>query len=150
MSKSYQGGCLCGGVRYEYAGEFSEFIYCHCRDCRKASGSAFNANASINISGFRLLQGADLLKSYEASPGKRRAFCVVCGSPIYSSKDREPAALGLRMGTLDTPPDVRPQAHQFVASKAAWNLIQDALPQFPTRMAKAEAMSDSKAENACS
>jgi len=150
MSKLYRGGCLCGGVRYEYTGEFSQFLYCHCQDCRKASGSAFNANADIDISGFRLLQGADLLKTYEASPGKQRVFCATCGSPLYSRKDWQPTTLGLRMGTLETPVEVQPQAHQFVASKAAWDSIHDVLPQYPARISNGTAATDRKAETACS
>jgi hypothetical protein len=34
-------------------------------------------------------------------------------------------------GALDTDPGVRPFAHIFVASKAPWFEITDAIPQFP-------------------
>ena len=43
----YQGSCLCGDVRYRVDGELSEFGYCHCRSCRKASGSAYGANIGV-------------------------------------------------------------------------------------------------------
>ena len=33
------------------------------------------------------------------------------------------------MGALDDDPGIRPQAHIFVASKAPWDTIEDALPQ---------------------
>jgi hypothetical protein len=134
VSKWYVGGCLCGGVRYEYSGVFTDFIYCHCQDCRKASGSAFNANAAVDRSGFRLLQGTELLRTYSASLGKQRVFCGTCGSPLYSCKDWEPDTLGLRMGTLDTALETGPKAHQFVASRARWYRISDELPQYPQRI----------------
>jgi hypothetical protein len=34
-----KGSCLCGGVRYEVEGPFEIMAYCHCVQCRKASGS---------------------------------------------------------------------------------------------------------------
>ena len=39
------GGCMCGVVRYECSAEPIVTANCHCRDCQRASGSAF-------ISGF--------------------------------------------------------------------------------------------------
>ncbi|RYD89156.1 MAG: aldehyde-activating protein, partial [Sphingomonadales bacterium] len=35
----FTGGCLCGAVRYEAAGEPIVSGHCYCSDCRKASGS---------------------------------------------------------------------------------------------------------------
>jgi len=37
------GGCLCGAIRYEYDGEPGPANYCHCADCRRCTGSAFEA-----------------------------------------------------------------------------------------------------------
>src|SRR3569832_641460 len=39
------GSCLCGGVRFHVAGEPIRVGLCHCKDCRKTSGSAFHAYA---------------------------------------------------------------------------------------------------------
>ncbi len=133
MTGTYRGSCLCGGVRYEYSGDFGQFIYCHCSNCRKAQGSAFGSNAPIDAAGFKLLQGEALLKAYESSPGKQRLFCGVCGSPIYSRAEAKPGVLRLRMGTLDTPIGHKPQAHIFTGSKAEWHDILDGLPQYAER-----------------
>ena len=35
------GGCMCGACRYEAAGDMLWAAYCHCRDCQRATGSAF-------------------------------------------------------------------------------------------------------------
>lgn len=133
MSQVHRGSCLCGGVRYEYEGEFKVFVYCHCSQCRKAQGSAFGSNAPVEAAKFRLLQGRDLLKAYESSPGKERVFCGVCGSPLYSRLRGKPELLRLRMGSLDTPPGFKPQAHIFAADKAVWHDITDDLPQHAQR-----------------
>ena len=133
MSTVHRGSCLCGGVRYEYSGEFGQFVYCHCSKCRKAQGSAFASNAPVEEAKFHLLQGSELLKAYASSPGKQRVFCGNCGSPIYSRADALPGVLRLRLGTLDTPVGKKPQAHIFAASRAEWYDILDGLPQHAER-----------------
>jgi len=127
----HNGSCLCGGIAYELSSELGDFGYCHCKSCRKASGSAHGANAPIERAHFHLLRGAELLKEFESSPGKRRAFCGNCGSPIYAYLDASRDVLRIRLGSLDTPFDKRPRAHTFVSDKASWEPLEDGLPQFP-------------------
>ena len=95
------------------------------------SGSAHGANAPVDRSRFRLLSGGDTLREFESSPGKRRAFCSRCGSPIYAYLDNTRDVLRVRLGSLDTPFAKQPQAHTFVSDKALWEPIDDRLPQFP-------------------
>ena len=125
------GGCLCGAVRYEYYAEITEVIACHCLECRKAQGTPFVTNAPIDTAQFKLLSGADALKSYQSSVGKHRVFCGVCGSPLYSRLDSLPNVLRLRIGTLETPlPRNGVDYHIFVGDKAGWWPINDAAPQY--------------------
>lgn len=130
MSKVHKGGCMCGAIRYEYRGDFGPIVYCHCSVCRKAQGTAFGTNAPMKAEDFTLLSGTDALKGYESSPGKQRMFCGNCGSPIFSKNAALPGIYRLRIGTLDTPLDVRPAAHIYASSKADWFEILDGLPQY--------------------
>jgi hypothetical protein len=127
----HQGSCLCGGVRYELDFEPLAIARCHCRLCRKASGSAFVAVAVVPIDALRIVAGEALLKPYESSPGKRRLFCANCGSPIYSEADARPGLLRLRIGLLDTPLATRSGWHAMTAHKAEWDEIGDGLPHYP-------------------
>src|ERR1700722_77224 len=129
-STVYKGSCLCGSINYELSDELGEFGYCHCTSCRKASGTAHAANAPISRSHFHLHSGGDTLREYESSPGKFRAFCGRCGSPIYAYLSATPNMLRIRLGSLDTPFTKQPKAHTFVSDKAAWEPITDGLPQF--------------------
>ena len=43
MAATRTGGCLCGAVRYESAGEPVFSLHCHCRDCQRSSGTAYIA-----------------------------------------------------------------------------------------------------------
>jgi len=127
----HQGSCLCQRIKYEIDGELGDFGYCHCTSCRKASGAPHGANSPVDRARFRLVQGADSLREYESSPGKLRAFCGHCGSPIYAYLTASRDVVRLRLGSLDTPFDKQPKAHTFVSDKAPWEPIDDGLPQFP-------------------
>lgn len=127
----YLGSCLCGSIRYNITAELGDFGYCHCRSCRKASGSAHAANAPVDRADFHLLSGQETLREYESSPGKFRTFCSICGSPIFAYLSASPEVLRLRLGSLDTPFTKQPKAHTFVLDKAPWELLSGELPQFP-------------------
>ena len=126
----YKGSCLCGTITYRIEGDLSDFGYCHCTSCRKASGSAHGANAGIDRTNFELSDPSRALREYESSRGKFRAFCSNCGSPIYAYLKKTPESIRVRLGTLDTPFTKQAQAHTFVADKAPWEVINDDLPQF--------------------
>lgn len=126
-----RGSCQCGGVRYEISGRLTEARNCHCSMCRKLHGTAFRSRATVHTADFAWKHGAELVTYFESSPGTRRGFCRICGSPIHSKFDNRPDVYGLPLGTLDNDPGVRPQMHIHVASKASWFAITDDLPQWP-------------------
>ena len=125
------GRCLCSGVRFEITGELGPVIQCHCSMCRRASGTAFATNAPVHADAFRIVQGQQLITEYESSPGRRRAFCSRCGSPLYSRMLDRPEIRRVRLGTLEEDPGARPVAHTWVSAKAAWDtLCDDGLERF--------------------
>ena len=126
----HAGSCLCGKIQYTIDSELSDFGYCHCQSCRKASGSAHAANAGIERKDLTLLDPEKVLREYESSPGKYRAFCSNCGSPIYAYLEETLELIRIRLGTLDTPFAKNAKAHTFVGDKAEWETIYGDLPQF--------------------
>lgn len=124
------GSCLCGAVHIRVDGKLGAAVHCHCSQCRRASGSAFATNADVRAR-YLTLEGREAIREYESSPGKFRAFCFRCGSPVYSRRTSDPDTYRLRLGTLDGDPGRRPAAHGFVGSKAAWfELPDDGLPRY--------------------
>jgi len=124
------GSCLCGSVSFRIEGKVGPVGYCHCSQCRKATGTAFAANADVQRSAITFVSGQDGVREYESSPGKFRAFCTRCGSPVYGRQTSQPDVLRVRLGTLDQDPDRRALVHVWVGSKAPWYEITDQLPQF--------------------
>ncbi len=123
-----RGSCLCGGVRFE-AAKVPLIVLCHCSMCRKANGAAFDAGAVVPSENFKLVNGADLVESYQSSPDTRRAFCRVCGSRV-PSQTADGRFYFTPAGLFDDDPGVKPALHMFVGSKAPWWDINDSLPQF--------------------
>jgi hypothetical protein len=130
-TEALTGRCLCGGVRFRITGRIGPVVYCHCSMCRRANGTAFATNANVRRGGIAFLSGQDGITEYESSPGKFRAFCAGCGSPVYSRWVEDPDLLRIRLGTLDQDPGRRSLAHCWVSSKAPWFDVTDQLPQFP-------------------
>lgn len=133
----YKGACLCGAIRVEITGSISDIIHCHCSLCRKNSGTAFATNGFINTREFKVLDSGNKLGFYEFKAGKKRHFCSVCASPIFSSNADNPAKLRIRLGLLDSAITERPVSHNFVSSKANWEDLDAQLPRYdsfePTR-----------------
>ena len=128
MNHAKKGSCLCGAVVYEVRGEITGINYCHCRQCRKANGTAFATSAGVRRGDFAIVEGAGALKAYESTPGKTRNFCGNCGSPIYSDHEGS-GTIYIRLGTLDDDPGRAPDVHIHVASKAPWFEFDDVLPR---------------------
>ncbi|HTX51533.1 MAG TPA: GFA family protein [Caulobacteraceae bacterium] len=127
----HRGRCLCGAVTYEIAGELGGIEFCHCSQCRRASGTAFASNMSVAAETFRVLTGEASLKTYASSPGKERVFCAECGSPIISRSRGGPSTVRVRVGTLDEPVAAKPVFNFHTDSKASWWTITDDLPRYP-------------------
>jgi hypothetical protein len=107
---------------------------CHCSNCRRATGSAFKPFAGIDSNKLRIVSGQDDVSIYGDAAKAHDVHCRRCGSLLYSVVN-DGATVHVTMGTLAVAPAIRPSAHIFVASKAAWHEITDGLPQyaeFPT------------------
>ena len=126
-----RGSCLCGAVRYEVTGPVHDVHHCHCFMCRKAHGSAFSTFARLTARDFRIVAGEGQVRGYRSSAPIERTFCATCGARLTVRFDGMPDTVWIALTTLDDESDVRPGAHMFVASKAPWHEISDALPQYP-------------------
>src|SRR3954454_18863366 len=128
------GGCLCGGVRWELSEPPLGASYCHCTRCQRRTGTGGSANARIAPGSLRIVQGEDLVRSYEPPDGSPKDFCSGCGSALWSRDRATGEIAGLRLGGFDDDPGVRPELHQFTAYAAVWeSLPDDGLPRHAER-----------------
>jgi hypothetical protein len=125
-----KGKCLCEGVKIEIGAALGPVIACHCSQCRRSTGSAFNPNASVQAEKYRIVAGQELVREFSRSPGQYRAFCIQCGSTLYGRSDAFSTMRRVRLGTLEDTQGARPIAHIFVGSKADRFEIRDNVEQF--------------------
>jgi hypothetical protein len=122
----HTGSCLCGDVAWEVSAPFEWMTHCHCSLCRKAHGTAFSTFVGVDAKAFRWTRGEAGVRGFASSSVLTRTFCGRCGTKLpvrWQSEVQIPAA------TLDGDLGVRPGRHIFVASKAPWHEIRDALPR---------------------
>lgn len=113
------GSCLCGAVAFRVTGALDDVDLCHCSQCRRANGGAFNVAVIVGTEQVRFLS-REALREYSAVPGKYRAFCGTCGSPVYSRRDDLPGTLRLRGGTIVDLPAPSRLRHIYFGSRWPW------------------------------
>lgn len=128
-SKSIEGGCTCGHVRYQVTSEPLIVHGCHCRGCQQNSGSAFAINALYEADRVTLLSGEveEITVPTPSGTGQDIARCVKCKVAVWSNYNMGGALRKLvrfiRVGTLDDPDQFPPDIHIYVASKQPWVIL---------------------------
>lgn len=126
MTGAITGGCLCGACRYATDAAPLNVRACHCRRCQKATGGPFYARVMVPLD--RVTMDGPI-GWYDGGTGVRRGFCTRCGTTLFSERATA-NTIGLTMGSLDDPDRFTPTEHIYTASKQAWLVLDDALPQY--------------------
>jgi hypothetical protein len=127
---SYEGGCLCGQVRWRAAGEPINVRICHCSLCQRATGGPFFARALFRAEDFSWIGETT---SWPTSERIERRSCARCGVPMFSVPNDPPGRIGVSLATLDHPDALAPECHIFVGTKRAWIALDDGVPQYEER-----------------
>jgi hypothetical protein len=114
------GRCLCGAVGFETKPPTTFAGHCHCESCRRAHSAAFVTWTAVPTAAFVLKDPGERLKIHESSPGVRRSFCSVCGTPLIYTWDIEPDLVYIPVASLDTPLDRPMQQHFSYEEHAPW------------------------------
>jgi hypothetical protein len=133
MDKVITGGCLCGAVRYEYAGEVGESSYCHCDDCKRATGGPYTVGVVSVAARLRIVRGKVKGYTTKADSGRNitREFCPECGSPLFTRAEKCPDLVFIKAGSLDNPEVVRPSCQTWTERAVPWAYIDEHLPRYP-------------------
>ena len=127
------GGCLCGAVRYEWRGASVSASYCHCTDCRKATGGPYTVGVGVDAAGLTLCSGKTKGYTKIADSGRpiTREFCPECGSPLFTRAEKCPGVVWIKGGSLDTPERIKPTHQTWTEMAVPWAYLDKSLPSFP-------------------
>ena len=131
MPQKLSGGCACGAIRYEGDADPLVIMNCHCRDCQKASGSAYAAIVVVPKAAIQI-RGEPRYHKVVGQSGKatERGFCPSCGSPLTITSERRPDIFGLQAGSLDDPSAYRPMMDVFTSSAQPWDTMDPKLQKY--------------------
>ena len=128
-----RGSCLCGGVAFEVSVPPTTLRWCHCESCKKLSGGVGTVNGRVSSKAIRILEGEELLQTFQPAEGSAKTFCRTCGSNLFGGGWPESEIASVRATALDDPFEARPSVHIYVRSVAAWETLpDDGLDRFET------------------
>jgi hypothetical protein len=129
----FEGGCTCRQVRYRMASRPMFVNCCHCRWCQRETGSAFVINAMIEADRVTLLAGQPEMIDTPSLSGKGQKIwrCPTCKVAVWSNYGGGGDKVRfVRVGTLDNPDAMPPNAHIFTMSKQPWVVLPQGVPVF--------------------
>jgi hypothetical protein len=131
MAEPYTGGCACGAIRYEVAGEPVEMNHCQCRQCQRDSGTGHGSHLTFVAAPATVTGTASHWTVVgEMGTRKSRAFCPTCGAPVYMTFPDMPDVFVASAASLDDPGRFKPQLVMWAAAGHAWDAVDPNLPRF--------------------
>ena len=127
-TEHFEGGCLCGAIRYRATSRPLRGVICHCEMCRRHSGAPALAFVHFPKASFAWLLGEP--RWYRSSPYAERGFCPDCGSTIGMREEVLADRVQICAGSLDEAGRIQVQDHVWTRSRLPWFEIRDELPRF--------------------
>ena len=125
-ASNHTGSCRCGAVRFEASAEPDHVSYCHCSDCRRATGAP--VSAFVGFMADEVTISGDALKRFD-NGSVTRSFCGTCGSPIAYADGRIGDHLYFMLGAMDAPEKYKPTLHAYVREQLPFVHMPDGLPR---------------------
>ena len=123
----FEGGCLCGAVRYRIDAPPLWIGYCHCKTCRHSTGAPVTMFVGAAAGSVKFAN--DKRTVFVSSPGVERGFCPTCGTPLTYESERFPGEVHFHISTFDDPQALQPAFHVFHEERLNWLEIDDDLPR---------------------
>jgi len=126
------GGCLCRAVRYQIDAEPIVTRACWCRLCQYLGGGSGTVNTCFPSSALSITgELRDYRSIADSGNVMHRQFCVVCGTPMFSSAEARAHLVFVRNGTLDDPSISSPAMTIWTSVAPVWACIDARVPQWP-------------------
>jgi hypothetical protein len=132
MATNFKGTCLCGAVKYECSADPFFMGNCHCRDCQKATGGAYDPCIGLPAAAMKI-SGPVKYHDSKAESGSTlsRGFCAECGSRMFAKTNAMPDLAMITAGSLNDSSQYKPSMDIFTSSAQPWDHMNPELPKFP-------------------
>ncbi|NRG17155.1 GFA family protein [Rhizobiales bacterium] len=125
LATEITGRCYCGATQIRATRKPTAVAYCHCTDCRRATGAPVAAFAAFDETAVTFDPNEG--RSVNPNPGVTRTFCATCGSTLAGRYAYLPGQVYIALGLLDQADDLPPQLHAHEAKRLKWLHIDDDL-----------------------
>lgn len=118
--KKYEGGCLCGNIRFSATGPVIKPHTCSCKICQKHSGSLTQVWVEFARKHVQWNGPGGEPSTWRSSEFSSRSFCAKCGSTLGAIDDAPVIALAI--GTFDSAnkKELMPRAHSYKSKRPKW------------------------------
>lgn len=124
-TEQFEGGCLCGAVRFVATGRPNGVYWCHCQSCRKHTGAPVSVFVAFDAKAYTVTKG-EIIK-FDSTPGRtRRGFCARCGSTLTCEALPQIRETHFHVGAFDQPALLQPTKHYFAEERLPWLHTRDA------------------------
>ena len=119
------GRCYCGATTFTTTQTPQTVAYCHCDDCRRATGGPVGVFAAFDEKAVTF--SPDEGCKVAINPGVTRTFCATCGSSLTGRYAYLPGQVYISMGVVDQANEYAPRIHTHESERLAWLHIDDDL-----------------------
>ena len=128
----FNGGCLCGAVRYTITQPAVFQCLCVCTDCQAVGGGFGTGCYIIDKDALKIDSGEDCLTDFIKAdiPQMTRKFCKICGTHVYGLSTKQPTMTGISVGTMDQLDLFQPQVAYWCRSIRKFYHLPEGLQKF--------------------
>jgi len=118
-AEQFEGGCLCGAIRFTATGRPKGIYWCHCQSCRRHTGAPVSVFVAFEPNAYTVTKGE--ITKFDSTPGKtRRGFCTRCGSTLTCETLPRIKETHFHVGAFDQPTSLQPTRHYFSNERLPW------------------------------
>lgn len=128
----YSGQCACGAVTLAISGEPVATRQCWCRQCQKIAAGGPTNNAIFQADDVAI-SGLLSRNTWTAASGNTLTFhfCPSCGTQVYGQSSARLHLKTVRIGVIDEPGGLAPEAIIWTDDAPAWARFDPALEAWP-------------------
>ncbi len=121
--------CSCGDLQLELSGEPSSVYGCACRDCQRATGSAFAYRAMYPQTAIIAQRGAVRRWRRPEGPGDwiEHVSCPTCGTLVWQEGEGIAGRISVSAGCLDDRDLAPPHTLHFASRRHRWLALPAAI-----------------------